>query len=148
LATLIFLVSPQHNQIPDVLPFQEVAYASEEPAQLPPVEPQEPVLDAIKAELAKTSLSAFDKQRLQDIALCESSYTQFEPDGSVLRGKLHPSDIGTYQINEKAHTRPEGSLDFYTLRGNILFAIALYREQGSTPWNPSKVCWSRSPAHW
>lgn len=84
-------------------------------------------------------------EELQRISFCESGNHQFNPDGSVLRGKVNAQDVGKYQINEFYHGEAAKKLgyDLYTLEGNTAFALHLYRTQGSTPWNWSKPCWGK-----
>ncbi len=80
---------------------------------------------------------------LVDIAWCESKLRQFNPDGTVLRGKVNKKDIGYFQINEYWNGAQAKKLgfDIYTERGNIGMALYLYHTQGTKPWNASKKCW-------
>lgn len=83
---------------------------------------------------------------LEKIAICESGGNHFEADGvTVKRGKVNPLDIGMFQINEKYHLEASKKLglDIHTLEGNIAYALVLYRQEGTTPWNWSKSCWNR-----
>lgn len=81
---------------------------------------------------------------LERIAICESGGHQFNPDGSVVHGKLHYADTGKWQINAAVHLQESISMkmDINTLEGNTAFAKYLYRTQGTAPWLPSKNCWS------
>ena len=76
------------------------------------------------------------------IAKCESGNRQFNADGSVLRGKVNPQDIGEFQINEKYHLQASIKLgyDIYTQSGNEAYAMYLYRTQGVKPWIHSAPC--------
>lgn len=78
-----------------------------------------------------------------DIAGCESHFMQFNPDGSVLRGKVNPKDVGYYQINEYWNGADAKKLGYniYSEAGNIGYALYLYHTQGTKPWNASKSCW-------
>ncbi len=80
-----------------------------------------------------------------EIARCESTYRQFNADGSVLRGKVNSADVGVMQINEKYHLKRsvELGINIYTLEGNLAYGKYLYKEQGSRPWNASKPCWGK-----
>jgi hypothetical protein len=82
---------------------------------------------------------------MQRIAKCESGARQYAQDGSVLRGYPNPDDIGYFQINKKAHLEESKRLkmDIYSLKGNIEFAMYLYKNQGLEPWKYSKQCWSK-----
>ena len=82
---------------------------------------------------------------LLKIAQCESGGRQFNKDGSVLRGKVNPQDVGLYQINEFYHLKQaqEMGIDIYTEEGNEAYALYLYDTQGTKPWNWSKGCWDR-----
>ena len=82
---------------------------------------------------------------LMKIALCESGGNQFNKDGSILRGKENPQDIGKWQINEYwngAKARELG-FDIYTLDGNYAMASWLYDKNGTKDWNWSKHCWDK-----
>jgi hypothetical protein len=82
---------------------------------------------------------------LNKISWCESKDRQFNPDGTIFRGKINPKDVGKYQINEYYHLEDSMALgmDIYTLKGNTEYALYLYKKQGTTPWNWSKACWSK-----
>lgn len=89
---------------------------------------------------------------LVPICACESALrkdgkpTQFNPDGTVRRGKVNHNDIGMCQINIEprnghlAQAKKMG-LDLFTEEGNIKYANWLYKQEGSSPWNWSKNCW-------
>jgi hypothetical protein len=76
------------------------------------------------------------------IAKCESSFTQFNSDGSVLNGGSGGM-IGVFQINKSVHKSFALSLgdDITTLAGNMAYARYLYSQEGTTPWDSSKFCW-------
>lgn len=80
------------------------------------------------------------------IAQCESGFRQFGPDGLPLKGEKVPGDTGVFQINKYYHLKEAqaAGMDINTLLGNIQFAHMLYESQGTTPWNPSRRCWSDS----
>lgn len=81
---------------------------------------------------------------LQAISRCESGGKQFKPDGTVLRGRINPQDIGMFQINEKYWLAKSLALGYniYTEKGNIEMAKWIYERYGNAPWVWSKKCWS------
>lgn len=70
---------------------------------------------------------------------------QFNKDGSVVRGKVNPSDIGYCQINEYINNDEARKLgyDIFTEEGNKDYAIYLFTHRGTEPWNSSKPIWSK-----
>ncbi len=86
-----------------------------------------------------------DAPIMVEVARCESHLNQFNTDGSVLRGRITPEDVGVFQINEFFHL--DGStamdIDIHTLEGNIAYAQYLYQTQGTRPWKASKPCWGK-----
>lgn len=84
-----------------------------------------------------------DFLRLRKIGYCESRWQQYDTDGSVLAGRVHPPDKGIFQINESVWGERivEVGYDIESSEGNIDFAIWLYKQYGSKPWYPSKSCW-------
>jgi hypothetical protein len=97
------------------------------------------VKEYIKTEYADTPI-------LIAIAECESNFRQFNPDGTVIRGKVNSHDVGVMQINETYWLDKSKSLgnDIYTVEGNAAYAKYLYAKQGTDPWNSSSKCWSGS----
>ena len=97
------------------------------------------VQEYIKTEYADTPI-------LIAIAQCESNFRQFNPDGTVVRGKVDSHDVGIMQINETYWLDKSKSLgdDIYTAEGNVAYAKYLYDKQGTDPWNSSSKCWSQS----
>jgi hypothetical protein len=82
---------------------------------------------------------------LTKICNAESGGKQFNKDGSVLRGRVNPSDIGFCQLNEPIwndKARKMG-LDIYTEQGNKDMALYIFSNYGTDPWNSSKVMWSK-----
>lgn len=84
---------------------------------------------------------------LLKVAQCESGLTQFNPDGSVIHGKVHPPDTGIFMINRAVHQEEADrmGLDLDTVEGNTKFALYLYYKNGLKDWEPSKSCWSKNP---
>jgi len=87
-----------------------------------------------------------DTPLLEKIAWCESKFKQFNKDGSVLKGKITPEDIGIMQINEYYHkdTAKRLGYDIYSLEGNMQYAKWLYEKEGSAPWMSSSKCWDKN----
>lgn len=85
------------------------------------------------------------------IAACESTGSvsgtprHFDSDGSVLRGKINPRDVGVFQINETYHEADAkaAGIDIHTVAGNIAWARVLYERNGTRDWNWSKHCWGQ-----
>jgi hypothetical protein len=82
------------------------------------------------------------------IARCESQFRQTLPDGSVLRGKVDPDDMGVMQINSRYHSQKaaELGLDLSNIYDNMKYARYLYETKGTQPWNSSSACWGRTIA--
>src|SRR3989344_111463 len=80
-----------------------------------------------------------DTPILVKIARCESTFSQFDKNGEVVRGKVNRADVGVMQINEKYHAEKAEELgyDIHTIEGNVSYAKYLYERQGSAPWNAS-----------
>jgi hypothetical protein len=87
-----------------------------------------------------------DTPILVQVARCESTFSQFDKNGNVIRGIVNPSDVGVMQINEKYHkaTATKLGYDLHTIEGNVAYAKHLYKEQGVAPWKASAKCWSAS----
>ena len=82
---------------------------------------------------------------LERIAYCESGGKQFNTDGTLIRGKINPLDVGKFQINLYYHEDEARQLgyDLLTLEGNTAYALHLYEREGTAPWNWSKPCWNK-----
>ncbi len=107
-----------------------------------PRSPRERVLSREEVE-ARVRAYFKDIPIMIRIAACESEFRQFEADGSVLRGRKVPSDVGVMQINERYHgaaARRMG-LDLTRLEDNLAYARYLYRQKGTAPWRASAACW-------
>lgn len=83
-----------------------------------------------------------DTPILTSVAWCESRFTHFNSDGTVLRGMVTPEDRGVMQINEFYHLEDSKKLGFniYTLEGNLAYAKYLYDKYGLEPWSASDPC--------
>lgn len=97
----------------------------------------------IKKHAAKQDVKNVDL--LVKIATCESGLSHFDQDGKPLRGVVNSKDVGLFQINEYYHLEKSKELgfDIHTQEGNIQYAVWLFKNEGSTPWNWSKPCWSK-----
>ncbi len=85
-----------------------------------------------------------DAPVMADIARCESKFTEYNSDGSVLHGGLGGTMIGVFQISESVHADFAKSLgmDIYTVPGNLAYALYLYNKEGTQPWISSFPCWA------
>ncbi len=81
-----------------------------------------------------------DIPMLVKICKAESGLRQFNAKGDVLRGKVNRSDIGICQISEYTwnDTARRMGMDIYTEEGNKAFAVWLFLQQGTKPWESSK----------
>lgn len=74
------------------------------------------------------------------LANCESGTAQFKDNGSVVRGVVHPWDVGIFQINlnpEKtdwAKVGKELGYDPYTIEGNVELAMYIAKNYGYQHW--------------
>ncbi len=90
-----------------------------------------------------------DEPILAEIARCESHFTQFGKNGQVIQNPGSTA-VGVFQIMASIHddfADHKLGLDIYSLQGNAAYARYLFSKQGSTPWDSSKPCWSKSQAY-
>ena len=86
---------------------------------------------------------------MKPICGCESAGSptktpiQFNPDGSVLHGRIHYPDTGSCQLNGNVWRASAEALgyDIDTRDGNYAMANHIYQMEGTRPWNPSRSCW-------
>ena len=78
-----------------------------------------------------------------ELAQCESGLTQFNKNGSVLRGEVNPHDIGIFQISEVYWLRESKKLGYniYDTEDNVEMAMFIATRQGYSAWNASRGCW-------
>lgn len=83
---------------------------------------------------------------MAEISKCESTFKQFNEDGTIHRGRVNKGDVGVMQINEYYHKdeAKKLGLDLYSLEGNLAYAKHLYDTEGTVPWNSSSPCWLKS----
>lgn len=76
------------------------------------------------------------------IAQCESSFRQFNQNGTPLLGG-DGDVVGVFQLDESSHANAAQSLgiDIDTTAGNLEYARFLYGFEGTTPWFSSYSCW-------
>lgn len=67
----------------------------------------------------------------------ESGFIHFNPDGSVLQGKINPRDRGLHQINldESADEIKEANCYVEELNCNFKVALLIYKKHGLKKWN-------------
>lgn len=89
-----------------------------------------------------------DAPILAEIARCESHFRHTLADGTILKGKVDPSDTGVMQINKRYHGQKaaELELDLENLYDNLAYAKYLYEKQGTKPWKASSPCWGKTLA--
>ena len=87
-----------------------------------------------------------DTPILVEIARCESTFTHYDKNGVLIRGRVDKADVGVMQINERYHleTATKLGFDIHTVNGNVGYAKYLYSKYGSEPWNASSPCWNKS----
>jgi hypothetical protein len=110
----------------------------------PPKEESESVRTIDRKEIEKYLREHFaDTPLLVEIARCESTFTQYDKEGNVIRGRVNSADVGVMQINEKYHLESAEKLgfDIHTVEGNVAYAKYLYEQFGASPWSASKPCW-------
>lgn len=86
-----------------------------------------------------------DTPLLVEIARCESTFSQFDKEGNVIRGIVNSKDVGVMQINERYHleTAIKLGFDLHTIEGNTAYAQYLYDKEGAAPWKASSKCWGK-----
>jgi hypothetical protein len=89
-----------------------------------------------------------DTPILVEIARCESTFTHYDKNGNLVRGRVNSADVGVMQINEKYHleTAEKLGLNIHTIEGNVAYAKYLYEKFGASPWSASSPCWSKTLA--
>ena len=108
-----------------------------------------PVTPVTQIETEKRVREFFkDTPVMIEIARCESNFRQFTDAGNVLRGGDSGGMVGVFQFFESIHAAPAKALgyDIATLEGNLGYAKQMYKNEGTTPWNPAKSCWDVKPA--
>lgn len=88
----------------------------------------------------KEGLSESDFIVLGKAAETESGWKHYDRNGNVLRGEKNPRMIGIFQICEDSHKREaqKMGLDITTPKGNIKYAVLLYKKEHLRPWRTNK----------
>jgi len=100
-----------------------------------------PRVDIVEAQVIKeVGIKFEDIPMLVRICKAESGGQQFKKNGDVVRGLVNPSDIGYCQINEYINNDEARRLgyDIYTEQGNKDYAVYLFLNKGTRPWDSSK----------
>lgn len=105
-------------------------------------------INGLRAETSvlNTNLQLLSKELntiklLDKIAYCESEYKTNAINPIPDKG----NDTGLFQINSYYHGDRVKKLGLNLLNPihNMKYALILYKEQGTSPWNSSKKCWSK-----
>jgi hypothetical protein len=77
------------------------------------------------------------------IAQCESHFQQFDSNGRPFYNQKGSSAVGVMQIISSIHKNPAHKMGYniMTTEGNLGYALALYKQAGTSPWNASASCW-------
>jgi hypothetical protein len=107
-----------------------------------------PIIQEVSINTASSTQEIIEEKvtlnpSLLPVSKCESGGKHFNLDGTVIRGKVNPHDIGLMQINSDYHeaSAKKMGLDIYSEEGNIRYANHLYETQGTAPWLASLRCW-------
>lgn len=148
--TTLILAIPTQVAATTSIPIYNISKTVEITLEATSTTPTLSIPDLIEKYALEAGLSSKDVKRLQGIATCESSNTQFKTDGSVYLGEIDPRDTGIMQINTGYHGSAAKALglDITKTDDNIIFAVQLYKALGSVPWNPSRPCWIKDKPSW
>ena len=141
--TIAFLLSSMYGASIPVSNVADVqAYTSNESAN----EPISTVTTSRKAIEKYLREHYSDTPILVEIARCESTFTHYDKEGTLIRGKVNNADVGVMQINEKYHldTAKKLGFDIHTVEGNVNYAKYLYKKFGASPWSASSPCWGKT----
>ena len=116
------------------------------PAQMPPLPAPMPQVQTVEQYVRGYFA---DEPILAEISSCESHFRQFDKNGNVLHGEVVYEDMGLMQVNSTYHGKTAAALglDLSTMQGNLAYGRYLYNKEGTTPWNSSKACWSKSQVY-
>lgn len=134
-------IKADESLLPDPIPPSKISIA--EISEIFVVAPTAPETDPEYVEERVREYFA-DIPVMIKIAKCESTFQQFEPDGSLVvsesvdaNGRRDSSASGVFQILYKGHFKSWAVSDetnITTLEGNMRFARELYEESGTAPW--------------
>lgn len=70
----------------------------------------------------------------------ESGWKHYDKMGNVLRGEKNPRVVGIFQICEDSHKEEakKMGLDIMTPKGNIIYAVFLYKKEHLRPWRTNR----------
>lgn len=92
-------------------------------------------------------------EEMIDIISCESHFTHYNENGSILKNRHGSSAIGVAQIMSSVHPDPKiiyrynkrhdtdlsvDDFDITTIEGNLGYALVLYKIRGTKDWECSK----------
>ncbi|MCK4826778.1 hypothetical protein KA005_64180 [bacterium] len=83
-----------------------------------------------------------------EIARCESGFRQFDKEGKPLKNPGSTA-TGVFQLMASYHREPASNLgmDIDTVEGNLGYAMVMYEQSGTVPWNESRPCWQKHYAY-
>lgn len=86
---------------------------------------------------------------MAEVARCESTFTHYQNDGSVIVGRVDNRDTGVMQINKYYHedTAIAMGLNVDEFYDNLAYARNLYERKGVQPWSASQPCWGKHLAY-
>jgi len=81
---------------------------------------------------------------MAEVSGCESQFTQYETDGTPLKGRITPADTGAMQVNKDYHLKSSLNLglDIDHIDDNLAYSRHLYDKNGLSDWSASKKCWA------
>lgn len=140
--TIASPIKADESLLPDPIPPTEISIA--EISETFVVDPSAPQVDPDFVE-AKVRKYFADIPVMIKIAECESTFRQFNSDGSLVvsesvdpdTGKRDSSASGVFQILYKSHFKDWAESDttnITTLEGNLRYARQMYKESGTAPW--------------
>lgn len=123
--------------------YVELKSAEYRPAELRELSDVEKWQSFLFEESVRAGLKYSEFRLLKSIVNCESTWRQFNRDGSVV---LSSGNIGLAQINRFAHERTytQMNLDPNNPYDNLKFMVFLYQRDGISPWEKwSGHCWNK-----
>lgn len=129
----------------------QIAAQSSEPEPEPsPSRVEEPIKKEWTFETLVPYLAekhGVDEQLAREIIRCESRNKKDAKGYNYnSEGKVWSTDIGYFQVNSYYHTKEALSrgFDIYVWEENLEYGFIMLKEQGVTPWEPSKKCWNNN----
>lgn len=136
---MVTLMAPAQTSVSAPLEYVEAAVEESNPVELPEVGERD---ESTKAVLDPV---------LVPVCSCESTGSpynepqQYTRDGSLVQGRITPSDWGMCQISTRYWLTESQELgyDLTTEDGNIQMANHIYHNHGIKHWNASRGCWGQ-----